>query len=273
MSRSVSPETKQKNIMTTSLPTPKHGGIHPVYGLYIGWSSLNQAYEDIGKLSYASQCSNKKGLASIKQHLMNAQDSSTSLKLDGKLEALGSSFTEMGKERFLTLLQRRVEEHGQQTFYFFNDMVVTEFHLHNDFGKDHSSFDFYKQDEILLSRLVVQSYLSTSFFENLDSLPLNPSVLNKPLNPWRYTMVLWLILTSLTVAPSKLTHLFDTFEKANSVSGIVGLMPIIKNVVAEFAVHSVSNMACALLLHASMRWKGRLDSSYWAMAVAYATYL
>ena len=70
----------------------------------------------------------------------------------------------MGKERFLTLLQRRVEEHGQQTFYFFKDphdtvvnlfdevhnftldMVVTEFHLRNDFSIDHSSFDSYERD-------------------------------------------------------------------------------------------------------------------------------
>jgi hypothetical protein len=32
-------------------------------------------------------------------------------------------------------------------------------------------------------------------------------------------------------------------------------------------------MARALLLHASTHWQGRLDSSYWPMAVTYATYL
>ena len=46
-----------------------------------------------------------------------------------------------------------------------------------------------------------------------------------------------------------------------------------KNGVAERAVRSVSNMARALLLHASTHWQGGLDSSYWPMAVTYATYL
>ena len=171
--------------MSTPLPTPKRGGIHPVYGLYIGCASLNQGYEGTGKFSYASQRRNEKGLAFIEQNLMNARDSPTSLKFDGNLEVVGSSVTEMGKERFLTLLQRRVEEHGQQTFYFFKDphdtvvnlfdevhnftldMVVTEFHFRNDFSIDHSAFDSYERDEIMLSRLVVESYLSTSFFEKI----------------------------------------------------------------------------------------------------------
>jgi hypothetical protein len=92
------------NIMSTSLPTPKRGGIHPMYGLYIGGASLNQAYEGIGKFLYATQHCNEKGLAYIQQNLVTARDSPTSLKFDGKLEVLGPSVTEMDKERFLTLL-------------------------------------------------------------------------------------------------------------------------------------------------------------------------
>jgi hypothetical protein len=46
-----------------------------------------------------------------------------------------------------------------------------------------------------------------------------------------------------------------------------------KNGVAECAVRSISNMARALLLHASTHWPGGLDSSYWPMAVTYTTYL
>jgi hypothetical protein len=92
------------NIMSTSLPTPKRGGFHPVYGLYIRGASLNQAYQGIGKFSYATQRRNEKGLAYIQQNIVNARDSPTSLKFDGKLEVFGTSVTEMGKERFLTLL-------------------------------------------------------------------------------------------------------------------------------------------------------------------------
>ncbi|KAI2509164.1 hypothetical protein MHU86_5283 [Fragilaria crotonensis] len=46
-----------------------------------------------------------------------------------------------------------------------------------------------------------------------------------------------------------------------------------KNGVAERAVQSVSNMARALILHASAHWKDGIDSSLWPMAVTYATYL
>jgi hypothetical protein len=148
-----------KSIMSTSLPTPKHGGIHPVYGLYIRGFSLNQAYEGTAKFSYATRRCNEKGLAYIEQNLMNARNSPTSLKFDGKLDVFVTLVTEMGKERFLTLLQHWVEEHGQQTFYFIKnlhntvvnlfdkvhnftlDMVVTEFHLRNNFSNNHSSFD------------------------------------------------------------------------------------------------------------------------------------
>ena len=46
-----------------------------------------------------------------------------------------------------------------------------------------------------------------------------------------------------------------------------------KNEVAERAVQSVSNMARALILHASAHWKNGIDPSLWPMAVTYATYL
>jgi hypothetical protein len=46
-----------------------------------------------------------------------------------------------------------------------------------------------------------------------------------------------------------------------------------KNGVAERAVKSVSNMARALILHASTHWKDGIDSSLWPMAVTYATHL
>jgi hypothetical protein len=46
-----------------------------------------------------------------------------------------------------------------------------------------------------------------------------------------------------------------------------------KNGVAERAVCCFSNMASALLPHASTHWPDGLDSSYWPMAVTNATYL
>jgi hypothetical protein len=77
--------------------------------------------------------------------------------------------------------------------------------------------------------IFVDHYSGFLFVEpNSVSLLSNLSVQNKLLSPWRYNLELLLILTSQTVEPSMLTHSFDTFVNANSVSGIVGQMPIIK---------------------------------------------
>ncbi len=46
-----------------------------------------------------------------------------------------------------------------------------------------------------------------------------------------------------------------------------------KNGIAKRAVQSVSNIARALILHASAHWKNGIDLSLWPMAVTYATHL
>ena len=45
-----------------------------------------------------------------------------------------------------------------------------------------------------------------------------------------------------------------------------------QNGVAERAIRTISNMARAMLLHASAHWKHGIDASMWPMAVQYATY-
>ena len=160
--------------MASDVVAPKRGGIHSVYGLYIGGSALDQEYKSTtkGRSSYAfaSHSRNVKTISSIERELVSARDSSTTLKFDGKLEAVVASATEIGKERFLTLLERRVEEHGQEKFYYMKDVhgtVVNLFdHIHNftldaavlqyevrsDFENlMHASYDSYKEYEILLS--------------------------------------------------------------------------------------------------------------------------
>ena len=83
---------------------PKRGGIHSVYGLYIGGSELDQEYKTVARYAYASQRRNVKTISSIERDLVSARDSTTSIKFDGKLEAVTGSATEIGKERFLTIL-------------------------------------------------------------------------------------------------------------------------------------------------------------------------
>ena len=97
----------------------------------MGGSPLNNRYES--KISsrltyrYATQCRNLKTISSIEQQLISSQDGVTTLKFDGRLESTAGSTTEIGKDGFLTLLARRVEEHGQETFYYaqnaYNEVV------------------------------------------------------------------------------------------------------------------------------------------------------
>jgi hypothetical protein len=46
-----------------------------------------------------------------------------------------------------------------------------------------------------------------------------------------------------------------------------------KNGVAERSIQTVSNLARAMILHASMHWKDDVDASFWPMAVQYATHI
>jgi hypothetical protein len=90
------------------LVMPRRGGIENVYGLYLGGSPLNGLYKhrvtSRFTYRYATQCRNVKTISLIEQQRMNVCESVTTLKFDGRFEATVGSSTEIGKERFLTLL-------------------------------------------------------------------------------------------------------------------------------------------------------------------------
>lgn len=169
---------------------PVRGGIDSIYGIYIGGSPLDQNYKQTirTRLTYrfATQRRHVKTISSIEQHLISARDSVTSLKFDGRLEATVGSATEIGKERFLSLLSRRVEEHGHETFYYAKnssgevvnvlehshnftlEMMVSEYELRSDFENlTLAAFDDYEMRDITLSRLVVESMLTSTFYEKI----------------------------------------------------------------------------------------------------------
>ena len=79
----------------TTVVVPKRGGIHPLYGLYIGGSGLDQDYQPKDRNSYsyhASQRRNVKTISSIERDLVTARDSATHLKFDGRLEPVVTCF-------------------------------------------------------------------------------------------------------------------------------------------------------------------------------------
>jgi hypothetical protein len=192
-SSSESSRTSKKGASSPKSPrviAPTRGGIHSVYGLYIGGSPLNDKYQPTidKRLTYhfASQRRNPKTISSIEQALITSRDSTTTLKFDGRLEPTVGSASEIGKERFMTLLQRRVEEHGHETFYYMKnntgsvvnilehshnftlDMALVEIETRMEFeNTDSSAFDSYEIDDITLSRLVVESLLTSAFYEKI----------------------------------------------------------------------------------------------------------
>ena len=169
---------------------PKRGGIDPIYGTYLGGASLDDEYKQTidNQMTYqfASQRRNVKTISSIEQQLMIARDSVTTLKFDGRLESTVGSSTEIGKERLLKILSRRVEEHGQETFYHVKNSTGTVLnvleHAHNftldAIAKDYkersnfnnltfAAYDAYEIRDITLSRLVVESLLTSTLYDKI----------------------------------------------------------------------------------------------------------
>ena len=90
------------------------------------------------------------------------------MKFNGNLEAVARSATEIGKERFVAMLKRRVMEHGHETFfhirstvdstevvslfdhvyYYKLEAVVGEFNHCFDSSNTFEAFDQYELDDI-----------------------------------------------------------------------------------------------------------------------------
>jgi hypothetical protein len=88
--------------------TPRRGGIDSIYGLYLDESPVNDLYNHrvTSRLTYryATQCRYVQTISLIEQQHMNACESVTTLKFDGRLEATVGSPTEICNECFLTLI-------------------------------------------------------------------------------------------------------------------------------------------------------------------------
>ena len=115
---------------------PQRGGIHTTYGIFIGGAQLDDTYHLLPNRSayrFSTQRCHEKTIASIEQKLRDARDSVTTVKFNGQLEATAGLSTEIGKEKFISMLKEKVKEHGQQTFYAIkdNDGTVVDLFEHS----------------------------------------------------------------------------------------------------------------------------------------------
>ena len=189
--------------MTTN-PPPKRGGIHPIYGTFIGGSELDDTYKLTGTRHYrfTGQRRGPKVVNSIEQALLKTIDSNDAYKFNGNLEKTESSpETEIDKETFIKQLQKKVRLHGQQSFYaiMYQTEVLSLFDHYHKFTVEEvidqheyrsnepapvidpntqtetpdsiqlrfESYDEYEFDEFGLSRLVVESLLAPTLLERI----------------------------------------------------------------------------------------------------------
>lgn len=189
-------------------PIPKRGGVHSTYGTYLGGAKLDDNYQCVvpkgaSLFRFSTQRRHEKTLAKIEENLRVARDSITTIKFNGRLEPTEGNPSEIGKERFVQLLKRKVIEHGQQTFYYIRDIdmkVVDLFDNSHRFklqavidehvrrcgdaesegeetdpstiptsdAEPFERYDQFERDEVELSRMVVDSLLTESSLRRLS---------------------------------------------------------------------------------------------------------
>ena len=189
--------------MTTTNP-PRRGGIHPIYGIFLGGSKLDDTYRLTGTRHnrFTGQRRGPKVINSIEQALLKTIDSTDACKFNGNLEKTESAQpTEIDKETFIKQLQKKVRLHGQQSFYsiMYQTEVITLFDNYHKFTVEEvidqheyrcdepqpvldtntnleteeskqlrfESYDEYEFDDFGLSRLVVESLLTPALLERI----------------------------------------------------------------------------------------------------------
>ena len=193
--------------MSSNRDPPRRGGEHPTYGIFIGGSDLDDQYKLTGTrhYKYTSQRRGAKVVNSIEQALLSTIASNSSPKFNGNLERTPSTQdTELDKLNFIKQLKRKVQLHGQQSFYAAlsaDTQVVSLFEHYHKFTVEDiidqcelrseepnpdldpntgdetetskqlrfESYDEYEFDEFGLTRLVVESLITPELLERITT--------------------------------------------------------------------------------------------------------
>ena len=102
------------------IPAPKRGGVHPIYGPYVGGAALTNDYqlEHTDTFSFASQVRNLKQIQLNESTLKAYMNDITKLKFDGKLDPNSESSNELDKEKFIELIRENIRYFGLETFFY-----------------------------------------------------------------------------------------------------------------------------------------------------------
>jgi hypothetical protein len=174
-------------------PTPKRGGMHPIYGAFVGGGIMDKNYNIVNpRFRCVSQLRTIKQLLSTQNALEQARDNISGVKFHGNLEVEESKLTtELDKRTFIEKVELLVKTYGFQSFFYLQgpdgkmQSLLTHSHLFtlsdvikehrkrdgdhvptlNDEGDEtaesiavgHSKYDDYELMDCSLSRLAVQS--------------------------------------------------------------------------------------------------------------------
>ena len=105
------------------LTSPLRGGIHPIYGLFMGGSELDDSYALINNSPYklTTQLRNSKQSSQSERSLMTARSNASAITFHGNLETPSKCITEYDKEGFVTALKEQVTYYGLQSFVSIRD--------------------------------------------------------------------------------------------------------------------------------------------------------
>ena len=173
-------------------PTPKRGGVHVTHGIFIGGSALDKDYKptEAQLYHYPTQKRDGKSVGMIMNNFIEARDSSNTIKFDGNIETSDANL--LDKDGFIKSIHQLVEEHGQETFYYYqvknssgtSDILCILDNVHavkvEDMILEHArrnllksiEFDAYddiERDAIALSRKLVQSRLTAQFRDKIET--------------------------------------------------------------------------------------------------------
>ena len=107
----------------SSMKPPIRGGLHPIYGLFMGGSDLNDDYTLKTKLPYkfTTQLRNSKQSSSSEHMLMKRRSDATAITFKGNLEVSDTCITEYDKESYLTALKEQVGFYGLHSLFSMPD--------------------------------------------------------------------------------------------------------------------------------------------------------
>jgi hypothetical protein len=104
--------------------SPERGGIHPIYGVYLGGGEVEQRWMmSENRYRFSTQRPDEKNVPRVERGLTDARDKTTTLKFIGNLELDGKegSENEIYKDQFVRTIGQLTRHNGHQAFYAVED--------------------------------------------------------------------------------------------------------------------------------------------------------